>query len=330
MTTFDSQPLDPSEAPAVDAQASVLMKQGIALMNGTERYAVEDALVCFDRALDLRRRLPIDEVPRFRYGLAACWLNRGDALVRLGDRDRLDAALESYDEGIRVLRGLRLGDDARFPRRLAMAHQNRGLALLLREASARGAIAAFGDAIAVLESDHASSIDDRQYLLAATWVNLANAHAAAALATAPSADGESPARDAALRAIALVADLESSDAAAAEVGLHARHVLCRIAAHRLSQSAVAPESMPDDVHAATDAVDDGLELVQRWEQQGVDRFRHLAYDLFRFGARVYARYQPQFLEEFVRENMDPARSSVSYVESREMRAAAEEAMRLGS
>ena len=28
-------------------------------------------------------------------------------------------------------------------------------------------------------------------------------------------------------------------------------------------------------------------------------------DLFRFGARVYARYQPQFLNEFVLDNLDP-------------------------
>src|SRR5262249_29795010 len=129
--------------PAMDAQASALMKQGIALMNSTERYGIEDALVCFDRALDLRRRLPIEEVPRFRYGLAACWLNRADALVRLGDRDRLAAALESYDEGIRLLRALPLGDDARFPRRLGMAHQNRGLALPGRR---RTKAMRFGDA----------------------------------------------------------------------------------------------------------------------------------------------------------------------------------------
>ena len=34
--------------------------------------------------------------------------------------------------------------------------------------------------------------------------------------------------------------------------------------------------------------DDGLVLARRWEQKGVARFRGIAYDLFRFGARVYA------------------------------------------
>ena len=82
--------------------------------------------------------------------------------------------------------------------------------------------------------------------------------------------------------------------------------------------------MPSEVHEATDAADDGLALARLWEQKGVDRFRKIACDLFRFGMQVYARYQPQFLSEFTAENMDPAQSSPSYVESEEMRSAARE------
>jgi len=83
------------------------------------------------------------------------------------------------------------------------------------------------------------------------------------------------ARDAALRAIALVSDLEGDDADAAEVGLRARHVLCE----RSQQVCLPPnaqQTMPDDVHEATDIVDEGLTLVRRWEQKGVARFRPLA------------------------------------------------------
>ena len=86
--------------------------------------------------------------------------------------------------------------------------------------------------------------------------------------------------------------------------------------------------MPEDVHEATDAVDDGLALVRSWEQRGVRCFRPLAFDLFRFGARVYARYQPQFLEEFIDDNLNPALSSAGYVESPEMVMAAHEARQL--
>ena len=63
--------------------------------------------------------------------------------------------------------------------------------------------------------------------------------------------------------------------------------------------------MPEDVHEATDAVDDGFALVRSWEQRGGPWFRGLAFDFFRFGARVYAHYQPQFLEEFIEDNLEP-------------------------
>ena len=82
--------------------------------------------------------------------------------------------------------------------------------------------------------------------------------------------------------------------------------------------------MPDDVHQATDAVDDGLALVRFWEQNGEARFRNVACDLFRFGSRVYLMYQPQFLQEFLDENLDPAASSAAYVQDEDIRAAAQE------
>src|SRR4029450_5789439 len=185
------------------------------------------------------------------------------------------------DEGIAVVRDLPMSDDPRFPRRLAMAHQNRGLALHAQGEST-DAVTAFGEAVGVLERDGAARIPDRQYLLAAIWLNIANVQAS--LETSQSS---AEARVAALRALALVAELETHDADAAEAGLKARHVLCRTVADHLAQSDGTHEAMPDAVHEATDAVDEGLGLVRRWEQKGVARFRALAYDLFRFGARVY-------------------------------------------
>ena len=318
--TSDPTPPGPPDIEAINSQASVLMKQGIRRLADGDAAAAAEALVCFDHALELRRGLPIDQVPLLRYGLAACWVNRGDALMRLGDLSRIPVAVQAYDEGIALLRGLPLGDDPKYPRRLAITHQNRGLALHTQGIErAAAAVAAFHDAIAILDHDDAALIPDRQYLLAAVWLNLANARAVAA-----TAESEPLARAAAQRAIGLVAALEDADADAAEVGLKARHVFCRTVASRLSRSGdVTPD---DDVHDATDAVDEGLDLVRRWEQKGVERFRALASDLFRFGALVYERYQPQFLEEFVRENMDPGRSSAGYVATVEMRVAAEGAL----
>ena len=300
------------------------MKRGVAFLEETRREAPIDALHCFDEALELRRRVPADHSPFQRYLLAACLLNRADALVRLNDRAPLAAALAAYDEGINVLSLLPLSESPLYPRHLAMAHQNRGLALIARgeDDDPAAAADAFTDSIAVLDHDHSQSIDDRDQLRAIVWVNLANVRT---LGT--SVGAHDAARDAAKRALAYVAGTEASDPGAADAGLRARHVLCRLCANRLSQTG-DDEDMPEEVHEATDAVDDGLELVRSWEQRGVPVFRPVAFDLFRFGARVYAHYQPQFLEEFIHDNMDPAGSSPDYVESADMVMAALEARQL--
>jgi hypothetical protein len=298
------------------------MKRGIGLMNEPTRESIIEALVCFDAALEMRRQLPLADAPMLRFGLAASLLNRADALVRLRDAAQLASALQSYDEGIAVLGTLALDDDIRFPRRLAMAFQNRGLALLAQwPAAFDDAIASFRSAIDVLEHDRCASLPDRQYLLAVAWTNLANAHVSQA-----TDDSWSPARESARQAIALMAATEADDVNAAEAGLNARHVLCRAMARRQTLTMRVDAAIDEDVHDATDLVDEGLALARLWEQKGVSRFRPIAYDLFRFGARVYALHQPQFLNEFVRENMDPTRSSQAYVDSHEMRDAAQEVL----
>ena len=319
--TRDPKALDPSEVRAINDQASALMKQGIRRLDDGDQAAIVEALSCFDRALDMRRGLPVDDDPLLRYGLAACLLNRGDALIRLGDAGRMVDALDAFDEGIDVLRALPLTADARFPRRLAMACHNRGLALQAMGRPVAEPIAAFTDALAILDDEQASGITDRQYLLAVVLTNLASARV-----LENTAESAALGREAARRAIALVEGVETGDAAAAEVGLKARHVLCHTIAVRLSAPAASDDPMPEDVHEATDIADEGLDLVRQWEKKGVARFRAIAYDLFRFGTVVYATYQPQFLNEFVREHLDPNRSSAEYVSSAEMRAAVEEAL----
>ena len=290
-------PLSPAEVQGIDAQASALMKRGIRLMSEESRDAVIEALACFDRALELRSCLPIERDPILKYGLSACWLNRADALVRLDSPNELKTALQAYDAGIKLLRGLSLREDPRFPRRLAIALQNRGLALqALNDPPSNQVVTAFTNAIEVLDDETAEFITDRSRLLSTVWANLAMARV-----SAPDEESQTSAREAALRAIALVAGLEEEDADLAEVGLKARRVLCQILAAKLS---LAPPTngMPDDVHDATDLADDGLALIRRWEQRGVLRFESLENDLFRFGALVYERYQPQFLNEYLRDH----------------------------
>jgi hypothetical protein len=312
-----------AEVEAINAEASVLMKRGMAFLEEPRREAAIDALHCFDEALEIRRRVPADHSPFQGYLLAACLLNRADALVRMNDVGPIATALVSYDEAIEVLRRIPLVENPLYPRRLALGLQNRGLALQARgrEGDAELAAGSFGDALNVLEQDSSQGIEDRPYLRAVVWLNLANLRAAQG-----ADDAHAAARDAALQAVEAVAGIETSDINAAAAGLQARHILCRVCAQSLSQA--GDEEMPDGVHEATDAVDDGLAIVRTWEQRGVPHFRPLAFDLFRFGARVYARYQPQFLDEFIADNTNAEASSASYVESPEMMMAAQEARAL--
>jgi len=318
--------LSPTEVEEINTQASTFMKEGIRLMDDARPEAIAVALACFDRALELRRDLPIETSPMLRYDLSACWLNRADALMRLANSEQFQLALLAYDEAIGLLRDLPLHEDSRFPRRLAIAHQNRGLALESQHSSAVAeAMQEFSKAIEILEHKHAAQITDRLHLLAAVWMNVAKARLAEA-----SPQGEQLAAEAARRAITLVADLETIDVHTGEVGMKARHVLCQAIAQRVSMIPDTHVRIPEAVHEATDTADAGLALARHWEKNGVNRFRDIARDLFLFGMRVYARYQPQFLAEFLSENMDPDRSSFDYIESEEIRSAAREASELVS
>jgi len=284
---------DPRTIETADAEASSFMHEGMRLMQGGKDARA--ALLCFDRALELRRQFPTG-TPAHAYGLAACWLNRAEALTSLGPA-HYTAAFGAYEEALALLHTLPTGEDARFPRRLAIALQNRALLLAGQNPpAAEDAVAALADAIEVLNHAEAMERSDREFLLAMMWMNLANVQALEDEAVSHRA-----AWRAAQRALELVKAQEHEDAAAAEVGLKARHVLCRIAAHRLSGAAERSEMMAD-VHDATDFAEEGLGLVREWERRGIGRFRNLASELLRFGALVYAEYQPQFLQEFLGEH----------------------------
>lgn len=308
---------------SVDATASVWMKRGIALLEDGSRKALEEAIECFDRAIDIRRGLPLDERPEFNFGVAAGLLNRADALTRLGGDDRLDEAVATFDEALRHLSLLTLDQDPRVRRRVAIAWQNRGLALsAYREPRDAEARRSFQEAIAILDDERASAIADRAEVRAVVGTNLA-----AAWLTAEDADANRRAIDEAHRALGLLGPgWEKTDRAAAEVALKARHVICQAIARELGNPDLSPDERSELVNAATDAVDEGLVIARHWEQQGIDTFRPLAFDLVRFGMRVYRLYQPHFLDEFVLENLDPDQSSGAYVGSPEMRAARLEAL----
>jgi len=281
----------------VNSEASALVRQGLAILASANPDRAARALACFDRALDLRRDLPVETTPMLRYDLGGTWLNRAAALVALGGAGALETAMGSCDAAIAALRDLPLDADARFPRRLAIAYQNRALAR--RRLGPDAAALAKGDLVQALEAlghQACDTLADRPYLMAVIWVNMADLEAS-------EADESSWRRaiESTSRARQLVRDLERQDVAAAEIGLMARHVCCRAAGKSLERRVHTAGAVPDQVHVATDAADEGLELARYWQRRGIHRFADLAEDLFQFGARAYGMFQPHFVSEFLSE-----------------------------
>lgn len=310
-------------AKAANQEASAWMKGGIALLNENTPASLKAAVGHFDRAIELRRALPLDANPLFRHGLAAGWMNRADALTRLGSAEDLAEALSSYDSALETLGGLPLDANPLFRRRLAIAWQNRGLTLQAQRRAPAAAEAArsFERAIATLREGNAPAIVDRKFLLAAAWMNYANA-----LVGNRTTQSAAKARAAAKEALALASPLEATDLAMAETGIKARHVLCQAIAELMVETDSSDGAHDKLLAEATDAVDAGMALARRWEKKGGGQFRPLARELFRFGARAYQVFQPHFLNEFLLENLDPGRSSDALAGDSQMHAAALESL----
>ncbi len=314
-----TQELPPSEVR--NARASGWMKRGIALLNENTTASLTTSLVWFEGAIELRRTLPLEENSWYRYVLAAGWMNRGDALTRLGSTENLAEAVCSYDQALTVLQPLELGSNPLFRKRLALAWMNRGITLQEQGTteSLRVALASFDEAIAVLRDPLALELAESLPILACALTNRGNA----LLRLTPPAPAL--ARESAEQALALIASAEEREILAAETGLKARHLLCRAIACQLADcdAKTAPEDL---VAAATDAVEGGMKLARHWEARGERRFRDLAGELFRFGARAYQMHQSHFLPEFLLENLDPSQSHDAFPADPKMHAVAGEAI----
>ena len=298
-------------------EAITWMTRGIALLRENTHPSLEEAVRCFDQAIELRRARAPQNDPWLLYGLAAAWMNRGDALTRLGPLHQLGEAVRSYDEALSVLRDLPFGEHGEFQERLAIAWMNRGVSLQAQGSpgSWREAIQSFDQAIAVTRHREADLL-----VPAAAWMNRGNA---LLRATPPLHE---LARAAARQAIRLVVLRESDHLASAEIGLNARHVLCRAIADSLAEDRDDRSGRSDVLAEATDVADAAMVLVRTWESRGVTQFRQIAREVFRFGHRVYQMFQPQFLTEFLLENLDPQRSPGAMASDRAMHAAAAEAL----
>ncbi|MDZ4289738.1 MAG: hypothetical protein U0984_17360 [Prosthecobacter sp.] len=280
--------LEPGSPQEINQAASVWMKRGISLLLVADREPLTEALACFDRAIELRRQLPLEGNPWYRWALMAGWMNRADALTQLGSEAQIREALRCYDLAIANLQGLPVNEEPLFRWRLAVAWLNRGITS--QAVVKQDALRCFDNVIALLTGREESLRPDDRRTLAAAWYNRANTLV----------NAEPPrlleAREAAKSAIALTRSAEADDQQLAEAGLKARHVLCRALAGLLETPPVDHATAEIWIMEATDAVEEGL-------ARGHTHFRPLLEEMFHFGARIYRAFQPHFLAEFLIEGI---------------------------
>ncbi|HEY5892834.1 MAG TPA: hypothetical protein VIT91_06340 [Chthoniobacterales bacterium] len=273
----------------INTLASEKAHKGIDLLERGGSENLIEAIRYFDEVIALRRNMPFHERPYLRYGYTAGWLNRGDAFTRLGSPVHLVEGLRSFDIALEELRYLPPGEHPLFRRRHAIAWTNRGRTLLeiSTPQSLVEAVRSFDRALKLVEPGDA----EHQAII---WMNRANA----LLRTGPSHGEE--AADSARQSIALAENRCTA--------FQARFVLCQ------ALSIHAADRKP--IEEIGDIIDEAMELARG---EGVTF--PLVVDFFRFGCRFYEACQPQFLAEFVLENVDP--------ESPDMIRAAEEAIHRG-
>ena len=278
-----------------------------------------ESIRSFDNAIECRRTFPPGANPWIRYGLAAGWMNRGDALTRLGEPHHLALALAAYDEALGILQSLHAQPDTAFRQRTAIAWMNRGITLqaFATEAASRRAIRSFEQAEACLEA--LADTGDNAQIRAAVSMNHANG------LLQSETPNPTQACKSARKAISCSQGAERQHLRSAEVGLKARYILCQALTWLIGEH---PDNGTRDPFfaEATDALDDGMELIRHWNASGSPLSQSIANDLFRFGARAYQAYQPHFLTEFLLETLEPQISSGASKPSPQMHLTAVEAI----
>ncbi len=281
-----SAPVEDAAAPAAELS---WLREGQRLEAGGRLQA---ALACYDRALaDAGTCQPAGSL---------AWMNRGSVLQRFGDRERAQAALAAYDAAIAGLRHGGTPETTANTISLAAAWMNRGQLLLRLEGTV--AAAAVFDACRAGEDLLVSLLQTDGTAPDAARRNLGGIRVNRATLRLDLGDAGGAAEDA-RQALAAVAPIERADLAAATVALMARRALCAA----LGRLLVAPGADQDALAAeASDLVDDALALARSWGAAGRDAFAPLVTRLFRFGAGLYRAHQPQFLGEFLLEQLEVA------------------------
>lgn len=310
----------------LSTRAGAWLRRGQALEAVGTGEAFQEAIFCYDAAIETLRASPVDRAPDFNRDLGVAWMNRGNAQLKRNTSESLADAVAAYDQAIATLRASRsVENDPDAHNSLGAAWMNRGLALHRQGAplNLQAAVASHREAIAILRTLPPGKNPWYQRNLAAAHLNLANAFLDEASSPSQFVDSA----DAARGALALVASEERQDLIAAELALKARRCLCDALGHQLAINESHHLTNEATATETGDTVDHALASIRGWERRGHRHFRWLAARFLRFGTRFYTAHQPQFLAEFLRENLDPQVSPDAFIEVPELLAIAGEGLR---
>ena len=305
----------------------------------------EDAVRCHRRAIDLLRRLPVDENAAYLADLGAAWVNLGCALQACGDKAGPGGAVDAFDRGIELLERLPIADNFRFRHNLAAAWMGRAdaLAVVGTDAACSGALRAYDRAIEVARRLPMEEKASHRILLASCGINRGNLrqragdagalsaavesydgalaalgtlpqsghrlachHAAtawanrgAALLLASAGDNAGQAVDSARMSLAQIEGRDLVSPASAELQLRALRVMAGGLETLLLASGPAPRA--DTVAAMSNLAERGIALAVGCRERAPGQLDPYLAWFFGFGSRIYGRYQPQFLAEFLDE-----------------------------
>lgn len=265
------------------------------------------ALNCYDRARELYPAAAATRKLRHQLGLA--WMNRGNLLQQLRRPGDLDAALAAYDAAVEAMASV--GEDAAVANAIGAALVNR--AQVHQQ---------WGDETAAAR-DLAGALEWLQPLLGPE-ADIAPARNAAGAAVGLVQHHLAAGR--ASEAIALAGDARGWVEAHAADDIIASTLALELA--RLELIARESDLTHESLGAFTDTVETALTLAARWLPHGHPTANELAARLFQLGAFTYARSQPHFLLEFLREALDPAAGSASFAGQAEFHRISAEAISL--
>jgi tetratricopeptide (TPR) repeat protein len=295
-------------------QAADWLRRGQAFETQGSPDTLTQALVCYEQVVALLQTIPATDAVR---ELGIAHMNRGNALQKQGRRDE---AVRAYDAAIDCLQPLATAGDQSALNSMGAAWMNRGHALQLAgsPAALAEALRSHDEAIALLSKLPLAEHPAYRANLAGAWLNRAQ------VLLADTQPDFVAARTALTTALDLAQPAERVDPLAAEISLKLRHALCAALTRQL---AARPAGLQAQLVAETgDTIDAAMELIRHWEQGRTRSFRPLAGVLYRFGAQFYLAHQPQFLAEFLLENLDPACAPGAMPGAAELHAVAAEAI----